>query len=147
MRGVRKDAVMELCVPMKLFFQSLLWINLSLAVLCGVVFSRDVLYANHQSAGKSLIAVGIWLGFALFCYCQIRRIKREAEEMLEELEKLGFEQALQKARASSVCLPHGLVASKVNYLADDWYAFERNSIQFVVAKCHDSGRAKVKMLS
>jgi hypothetical protein len=66
--------------------------------------------------------------------------------MLDELRRLGYEEALAKARATSVSVPRTLVSNQVSALETEWYAFERESVQYIVVKPAQGTRAEVRLI-
>jgi hypothetical protein len=124
----------------------MLWIDLGFALIAAIAFLRGLIQGDSDFIAKSFLAIVVWLFFAWFCYLQVKRLQRKADAMLEELRHLGYEEALTKARATSIPLSSGLVAEKVGAQRSEWHAFEKESVQYVVVKAEHGTRAEVRQI-
>jgi hypothetical protein len=131
---------------MMLLYRVLLWITMALSLLCAIAGLSGLGYGKSEYAERAALAATIWIGFWYFCYRQIKRIEKERDIILSDLAQLDYDRAVAKARESSIPLNRGLVVGKVKWAGNDWHAFEKDSMQYVIRKSSDSTRPIVQRI-
>lgn len=106
-------------------------------------------YLNNEPFSWEMVAFGLfWFwgawssGSRLFGF-KPTLSRLALEQYASELMELPYEKALEDARMHSAHVPHELALRKIRPTVDEWQAFEKDGIPFLIEKRELGGRAKV----
>jgi hypothetical protein len=121
-----------------------------LAVLFLAVGVADSLEGEYRTLAGGLLYTFIYGSVSLSAIRRIREAKKKFKEDLaaisSTLEAMPYDQAVSIAREKYVFFPHELALRKVRPTADEWMAFEWNTVQFMVERVGATAQTKVTFI-
>lgn len=106
-------------------------------------------YLNNEPFNREMVLFGLFMfwgawssGSRLFGF-RPTLSRLALEQYASELMELPYEKALEDARMHSTPVPHELALRKIKPASEEWSAFEKDGISFLIEKRELGGRAKV----
>lgn len=106
-------------------------------------------YLNNEPISWMVVAFGFFWGWGvwssgsrLFGF-KPTLYRLALEKYASKLMKLPYEEALEDAWIHSTHIPYELALRKIKPTADEWHAFEKDGIPFLLEKCEPGGGTRV----